>query len=95
VTTKGNHRETNSRSRQQPSTVKLTETQYPTRTDIQSKGFTTVGKPKGAGCAAPRASAARVQPTERRRTIETRSIPHRLRKPRHWLTAESKLQSMP
>jgi hypothetical protein len=42
-----------------------------------------------------RASAARARSAERRRTTETRSISHRLRKPRHWPTAESKRQIMP
>ena len=45
--------------------------------------------------ALPQASAAQAQSTESRRTTETRPIPYRLRKPRHWLTAESKLQNTP
>jgi hypothetical protein len=51
VTTEGIHRET-AQSIASPSTVKHTETQYTTRTAIQSKGSMTVGKPKSAGCAA-------------------------------------------
>jgi hypothetical protein len=94
VTTEGIHRET-AQSIASPSTVKHTETQYIIRTEIQSKGSMTVGKPKGAGCAAAASCRRGAQPAERRRTTETRSIPHRLRKPRHWLTAESKLQNMP
>ena len=49
MTTEGIHRET-AQSIASPSTVKHTETQYTTRTEIQSKGSMTVGKPKGAGC---------------------------------------------
>ena len=72
MTTEGIHRET-AQSIASPSTVKHTETQYITRTEIQSKGSMTVGKPKGAGCAAA-ASCRRAGATRRTQENDRNSL---------------------
>ena len=72
MTTEGIHRET-AQSIASPSTVKHTETQCITRTEIQSKGSMTVGKSKGAGCAAA-ASCRRAGVTRRTQENDRNSL---------------------